>query len=138
VVTAETHGMAQRGAAVESHVKLGGFSASLVRRGRADAVLVLDAGRLEAARAFLRPGGRCFVNTAAAPDGAAACDAAGIAAEMGLERGANLLLLGFAAAAEPDLFPGGEALGRALERLSPPPARADNRRAWRRWTERDG
>lgn len=129
VLAAETHGMAQRGGGVESFIKIGGFSGSLVRRGRADAVLALDPERLAAARAFLRPGGACFVDAPAAPSGARACDASAAARALEHPRGANLVLLGFAAAAEPALFPGRAALDEAVARLGPPAAREANRRA---------
>jgi len=117
VLTAETHGMAQRGGAVESHVKIGDFSGSTVRRGCADAALVLDPGRAEAGQAFLRRGGAWF---ATAPlDGVCSCDAAAVAEENGVPRASNLVLLGFAARAEPSLFPAREALLSAIGRLSP-------------------
>ncbi|MHC4549395.1 MAG: 2-oxoacid:acceptor oxidoreductase family protein [Planctomycetota bacterium] len=128
ILTSETHGMAQRGGAVESHLKFGGFSGSVVRPGRADAVLVLDPSRREAGRRFLREGGACFVNTG--EPAAGACDAFAIARKAGHPRGANLVLLGFAAATRPDLFPAAEAILAALERLSPPAVRRENRRAF--------
>jgi indolepyruvate ferredoxin oxidoreductase beta subunit len=130
VLTAETHGMAQRGGAVQSHVKIGAFEGSTVRRGRADAALVLDETRIEPARAFLRPEGSCFANAAAAPEGVRSCDAAGEAARRGVPRGGNLVLLGFAAGEEPALFPARDALLRALDRLSPDGLREQNRMAF--------
>jgi len=130
VLTAETHGMAQRGGAVHSHVKIGAFEGSTVRRGRADAALALDASRVDAARAFLRTGGACFANAGEAVEGVRACDATAIAARENAPRGTNLVLLGYAAGREPSLFPAREALLGALERLSPPAARASNRKAF--------
>lgn len=130
VITAETHGMAQRGGAVESHVKLGEFAGSIVRRGRADAALVLDESRIGAGQQYLRPGGACFADAGSAAPGVRACDASRLARERNLARGANLVLLGFAAAAEPGLFPRRAALLDALERLSPPAARQENRAAF--------
>lgn len=122
VITAETHGMAQRGGAVESHLKIGGFESPIVRRGKADATLALDPSRAEPARALLRPGGTCVVNS----------DASKIAREMGAPRAANLVLLGRACAAAPELFPGRESILRTLEHLSPPKAVEANRRAFLR------
>jgi indolepyruvate ferredoxin oxidoreductase beta subunit len=119
VLTAETHGMAQRGGAVQSHVKIGAFEGSTVRRGQADAVLVLDPSRVDPARAFLRPQGACFANAEGAGDGVRSCDAAGEASRQGAPRAGNLVLLGFATRAEPRLFPARAALLDALERLSP-------------------
>jgi len=130
ILTAETHGMAQRGGAVESHLKLGDFHGSTVRRGCADGVLVLDASRLEAGRAFLRADGACFANAVDGPEGVRACDATRIAAEQQFPRGTNLVLLGFATASAPELFPARAALLEALAQLSPPAASEENRRAF--------
>lgn len=121
VLVSETHGMAQRGGAVESYVKIGGFFGPVVRPGRADAALVADPSRLAAGRRLLREGGACFVN---APEeqagGQEGCDAFSIAKEIGNPRGANLVLLGFAAASRPDLFPALDACRAALLGLLPP------------------
>ncbi|MHC4817442.1 MAG: 2-oxoacid:acceptor oxidoreductase family protein [Planctomycetota bacterium] len=132
VLSSETHGMAQRGGAVESHLKFGDFAGSVVRPGHADVALVLDESRLAAAQRFLRPGGACFVNAKAGVGDALACDAFGIAKEIGNPRATNLVLLGFAAAARPDLVPGREACLRALERHSPPAVRDSNAAAFER------
>lgn len=124
VLTTETHGMAQRGGAVESHLKFGGFESPLVRMGRADAALALDRSRTDAARAFLKPDGVSFVN---APE---ECDATAIARELKAPRGVNLVLLGFASASAPRLFPARDALVRAIERLSPANTVEGNRKAF--------
>lgn len=130
VLTAETHGMAQRGAAVESHVKMGGFQSSLVRQGSAHAVLVLDPGRLASARRFLGPLGAGFLNAEGPVTGADVCDAAAIAREIGFPRGLNLVLLGFASAERSDLFPAGDTILQALRRISPAAACEENVRAF--------
>ncbi|MHC4135590.1 MAG: 2-oxoacid:acceptor oxidoreductase family protein [Planctomycetota bacterium] len=132
VLTSETHGMAQRGGAVESHLKFGDFLGSVVRPGHADVALVLDESRLAAARRFLRAEGVCFVNAKAKDGDALARDAFGIAKEIGNPRATNLVLLGFAAAARPDLVPAREACLAALERLSPPAVRDPNAAAFER------
>jgi indolepyruvate ferredoxin oxidoreductase beta subunit len=127
VLTSETHGMAQRGGAVDSHLKLGGYFGSVVRPGHADAVLVLDESRLGAAWRLLRDGGACIVNAEAGElAGAHTCNAFRIAQAIGNPRAVNLVLLGFAVAVRPDLFPSREACLRAVERLSPPAAREKN------------
>jgi len=41
VMSSETHGMAQRGGIVVSHLKVGGFAGPLVRAGRADVMVAL-------------------------------------------------------------------------------------------------
>lgn len=109
VITAETHGMAQRGGAVESHLKIGGFESPLVRLGRADAALALDPSREDAAKGY----GGVFV---------------GATREFG--RSSNLFVLGRACAEAPKAFPRRDALVRAIERLSPPKALEANRRAF--------
>lgn len=130
-IASETHGMSQRGGAVDSHVKIGPFRGSLVRRGHADVAFALDASRETAARGFLRAGGACFVDATAAPaEGSRWIDAASVAREVGNTRGSNLVLLGFASASAPDLFPPREALLQAVEALSPPPFRGSNRDAF--------
>lgn len=138
VLTAETHGMAQRGGAVEAHLKLGGFASSLVRRGSADAVLVLDASRLEPARATLAAGGVCVANTPEPAEGIHALDAAAEARALEHPRGQNLILLGFAAATAPDHFPAFDSLRTALERRSPTPWREANVAALERGRRRAG
>lgn len=135
VIVSETHGMSQRGGAVESHVKIGGYEGPLVRRGKADATVAVDAVRLEDAKAFLRKGGRCFVNAGSA-EGARALDAMAIAQELNAPRAANIAMLGFASAAAPELFPRRESILAALERISPPKAIEANRRAFLKGTER--
>jgi len=56
-LVAETHGLSQRGGAVEVHVRLGDVYAPLVPRGRADVLLAFEL--IEAARGvpYLRQGG---------------------------------------------------------------------------------
>ena len=133
VIVSETHGMAQRGGAVESHVKIGPFQSPLVRLGHADLTLALDASRTEAARAYGKPESACLVNAAtaaAAKDGPTRHIAASaVAAEMGYARGANLVLVGYAAAAWPEALPSREALLAAIDKLSPPVALKANREA---------
>lgn len=132
VLTAETHGMSQRGGAVEAHLKLGDFQSSLVRRGSADAVLVLDASRVEAALGLLAEDGICFANAKEGPLGVRVVDATGESRAMDHPRGQNLVLLGYAAAGAPGIFPSQEGLKRAVEKLSPEPAREPNRKAFER------
>lgn len=138
VLTAETHGMAQRGGAVEAHVKLGDFRSSLVRPGSANAVLVLDPTRLEAGLPLLAPGGACFVNAPGPLAGAVTVDATAAAHALGHPQGQNLILLGFAFARAPDLFPSRSALIASLEANAPKPARVPNRAALDRAIELAG
>jgi indolepyruvate ferredoxin oxidoreductase beta subunit len=103
VLTSETHGMAQRGGVVVSHLKIGDFASPLIRAGRADGLLVLKEENLSAHFRFLRPGGWAVANSKPGPGKAFpfpvhAVDADGIAAAGGNPQGANLVLLGFALA----------------------------------------
>lgn len=101
VLTSETHGMAQRGGVVVSHLKAGDFSSPLIRESRADGLILLSEENLAAHRRFLRPGGWTVGNFRAAsplreaPD-LHLLDADRMAREAGNPQGANLLLLGFA------------------------------------------
>lgn len=100
VISSETHGMAQRGGVVVSHLKVGGFPSPLVRAGTADGMLVLNAGNFRLQRPFLKADGWAAMN---APDCAEQVegpvmhriDADAIARESGLRQGTNLILLGF-------------------------------------------
>lgn len=129
VLTSETHGMAQRGGAVYSHVKIGGFDSPQVRLGHAHAALALDPSRRPAAEAFLAPGGVLFVNAPADAGDRAVCDAAAAADALRFPRGLNLVLLGFARRRAPELFPAPDAIVEALRGLSNPEAFARNRQA---------
>jgi indolepyruvate ferredoxin oxidoreductase beta subunit len=59
---AETHGMAQRGGSVESHIRIDGEYGPLIPPGRADVIISFDL--LEALRYshYIRPGGTFVVN----------------------------------------------------------------------------
>ncbi|MEK7468673.1 MAG: 2-oxoacid:acceptor oxidoreductase family protein [Planctomycetota bacterium] len=134
-IVSETHGMSQRGGAVESHVKIGGFEGPLVRRGKADVTVAIDVTRLADARSFLREGGACFVNATAA-EGARSLDASAIARELNATRAANIALLGFSSTAAPGAFPARASLLAALEKLSPPKAVEANRQAFLKGAEK--
>jgi indolepyruvate ferredoxin oxidoreductase beta subunit len=103
VLTSETHGMAQRGGVVVSHLKVGGFDSPLVRAGRADLLLVLKEENVALHRQFLVDGGALIVN-APGPAGAGpgvrvhAVDADALALSAGAPHAVNLVLLGFALA----------------------------------------
>lgn len=103
VLTSETHGMAQRGGVVVSHLKVGRFDSPLIRAGRADLLLVLKEENVALHREFLVDGGALVVNTAV-PAGTDprvrvhTVDADAIALSAGAPHAANLILLGFALA----------------------------------------
>jgi indolepyruvate ferredoxin oxidoreductase beta subunit len=103
VITSETHGMAQRGGVVVSHLKVGGFDSPLVRTGRADLLLVLKEENVVLHRPFLVDGGILVVNARAPIDAGPrirvhAVDADALALAAGTPHAVNLVLLGFALA----------------------------------------
>ncbi len=104
VLTSETHGMAQRGGIVMSHLKIGGFSSPLIRPGGADILLLLRAENLEAHLFYLKPDGVVIMNGTSVPEMAEprkllSMDADASAKEIHQPRSANLVLAGFALSA---------------------------------------
>jgi indolepyruvate ferredoxin oxidoreductase, beta subunit len=100
VFTSETHGMAQRGGTVVSHLKVGPFASPLIRPGQADGLICLKAENIAAHGPFLHPGGWTVVNSEVA--GSGCLDADRIACALGDSRAVNLVVLGFALAAADD------------------------------------
>jgi len=103
VYTSETHGMAQRGGTVLSHLKIGDFSSPLIRPLEADGLLVLKAENVLQHGAFLKSNGWAFVNGHSATIPHASISAAVINADMLAQKianpkSSNLVLLGFALA----------------------------------------
>ena len=100
VFTSETHGMAQRGGTVISHLKIGNFTSPLIRPGRADGLIALKAESLDQHGGFLKPGGWAVVNASESEstDSRRYLDADRLARETGVPRSANLFLLGYALA----------------------------------------
>jgi indolepyruvate ferredoxin oxidoreductase, beta subunit len=117
VLISETHGMAQRGGNVVSHLKVGSLSTAspLIRPGKADIFLGLHPDALEVHGFYLKPDGRAFCNTSRSGSHYE-LDAARIALELGTPVSANLVLLGFAAASRL-LFCGSAALENQLGHL---------------------
>ena len=99
VLTSETHGMAQRGGTVISHLKVGNFNSPLIRPGSADLLVALKDENYSRHRGFLKEGGRALVNTR--ENNLKGKDLTSINAEgMGLKdnnlRSTNLYMLGAA------------------------------------------
>jgi len=94
VLVSETHGMAQRGGIVVSHLKIGGFMSPLIRPGTADILLAFHPESVLNHRHFLKEDGKIVANS---PDsGPLSINATKLAIEMGAPIAANLILLGFA------------------------------------------
>ncbi|MCC7566972.1 MAG: indolepyruvate oxidoreductase subunit beta [Methanoregulaceae archaeon] len=147
---AETHGMAQRGGSVESHIRIDGEYGPLITPGSADIIISFDL--LEALRYkhYVRPGGKIvanrhfvvptsvFVQGAAAPTeeeirarlgdvGLCLLDAEAMAAEAGSPLAANIVMLGAASHFLP-LSP--DSLRKAVEKLVPQKTVGINRKAF--------
>jgi len=100
VLTSETHGMAQRGGIVISHLKVGVFSSPLVRPGQADGLLALKPGNVQIHSSFLKPDGWIAANAGESfPQGEATIiDADTLALQLGNPQAVNLIVLGRALA----------------------------------------
>lgn len=103
VFTSETHGMAQRGGTVVSHLKVGNFSSPLIRPFEADGILALKAENIAQHGSFLKPGAWAVVNSVGsvtAGEGIAAfhVDADTLARKIGNPKAVNLITLGYALA----------------------------------------
>ena len=100
VFTSETHGMAQRGGTVISHLKVGPFSSPLINPGKADGLIALKAECVEQHGGFVRPGGWVCANSPAPMAAPVVCnlDADQVAREIDTPRSVNLIMLGFALA----------------------------------------
>jgi indolepyruvate ferredoxin oxidoreductase, beta subunit len=101
VISSETHGMAVRGGSINSHLRIGPYSSSLIRLGRADFLVSLDDSETANNRHYLRPDGQ-IVENSGLPDepGIRRCDAASLARNLGRIQLENVALLGFSATVE--------------------------------------
>jgi indolepyruvate ferredoxin oxidoreductase beta subunit len=99
VISSETHGMAVRGGSINSHLRLGAFSSSLIRQGHADLLISLDPAETANNRHFLKPEA-LIVENSDQPDepGIKRVDASGLARGLGRVQLENVVMIGFAAA----------------------------------------
>ncbi len=112
VLTSETHGMAQRGGTVVSHLKIGDFSSPLIRPFSADGLLALKPESLFQHGDFVKPGGWAIVNSSQPLQQfdelmIAPVDADNLARVTGNLKSVNLIMLGAALSklsASKDLF----------------------------------
>ena len=107
VFTSETHGMAQRGGTVLSHLKVGSFSSPLIRAGNANGLLALKPKNFTQHGYYLKPGSWAVVNssqdvTAGSEISVHAVDAESLAEQIQNPKSVNLILLGFTLAAISD------------------------------------
>ena len=95
VLTAETHGMAQRGGTVLSTIKIGPFASPLIRTGQADLGLLLWEANLPVHQSLLKKNGTWVINSTTEGVGIR-IDAAKTARDLGNAVLLNLVLLGTA------------------------------------------
>ena len=103
VFTSETHGMAQRGGTVLSHIKVGDFSSPLIRPKQADGLLVLKAENIKVHKSFLKSSGWAVVNgdhhsKQVTEIPVQNIDADALSQEIGNPKAVNIIVLGFALA----------------------------------------
>jgi len=132
ILGAETHGMAQRGGSVVSHLRIGKAESSLVRTDGADLVLALEEHEGYRNLAYLGEGARLYVNASADrfPSESVrayldkhrvtcrATQAGDLAMKLNAPMSTNLALIGFASAFEssPITY---EELRKTIERITP-------------------
>lgn len=105
VLTSETHGMAQRGGTVISHLKVGDFKSPLIRPGNADLFIALKSENLDLHYGFLKKSGKAIVNSSEVSlthtNGAKVLDADFLADQDNNHDSINLYMLGGAMALIP-------------------------------------
>ena len=143
VIGSETHGMAQRGGSVISHLKIGDYSSPLVRQGTADILLSFDRDEAYRTLGFLKKGGLCFVNSPKEDFWdpgikgyleknevrAYSFPADKVALNLGAPRSANLALIGYALSV-PDVPFTYEDVKETIVQVSPPRFRDVNLQAF--------
>jgi indolepyruvate ferredoxin oxidoreductase beta subunit len=139
VLGAETHGMAQRGGSVISHLRIGRAQSSLIRAGTADLLLAAEENEAYRNLPFLARGGKMYANAdnrsfpreetrsylAGMQIQCRSVPATALAVEGGAVRAANLALLGFFAACEEEPL-GAAQLRDTIKLISPQHFRAAN------------
>lgn len=139
ILGAETHGMAQRGGSVVSHLRIGDARSSLIRAGAADFLLSMDEAEAYRYLPYLKKGGKLIANAPSRtfPDkrtlaylaqqdiAPRAMEAGKTAMKFGSPRSTNLAMVAFFAA-----FGWGpltaEDLRKTVDDMSPPPFKATN------------
>lgn len=109
ILGAETHGMAQRGGSVVSHLRIGDTKSSLIRAGAADFLISMDESESYRYLPYLKKGGKLFANAPsdAFPDErvvaflnkmeieSRAMEASKTAMELGSPKSTNLAMIAF-------------------------------------------
>ncbi|RJR37246.1 MAG: indolepyruvate ferredoxin oxidoreductase [Desulfobacteraceae bacterium] len=149
VMGAETHGMAQRGGSVVSHLRFGQVESSLVKTDTARYLLALEEAEGYRNISFVAGGGRMYINTEShdfpkveireyLKKREILCrgvQAGRIAEELGGPLSSNLALLGYFAAME-ESPASAEEMRSTIERISPERFRETNLRIFDAGVER--
>ncbi|HDZ91458.1 MAG: indolepyruvate oxidoreductase subunit beta [Deltaproteobacteria bacterium] len=149
ILVAETHGMAQRGGSVVSHLRVGDVKGSLVRAGSAHILLALDENEAYRNIPFLARGGRLYANAPGNPfpreevrpyveEMGIVCRATSalrMAAELSAPMSANLALLGFFSAFQDGPISHDE-LKETIVRVSPDRFRETNLKVFQKGFEK--
>ncbi|MEW6441268.1 MAG: 2-oxoacid:acceptor oxidoreductase family protein [bacterium] len=122
VLASETHGMAQRGGAVVSHLKVGRFFSPMIRPLQADGLLALVPESVAQQAPYIKPDGWIVANQAGPAGGQKgravfALDAARVAREVGSPKSVNLVLVGYAVARLSEMRKPGRRMFCSLEDL---------------------
>ncbi len=139
ILGAETHGMAQRGGSVVSHLRIGDARSSLIRAGAADFLISMDESEAYRYLPYLKKGGWLFTNARpeAFPDErvgaylqqndirAFAMEATKTAVAMGSPKSTNLAMIAFYSAFGLGPLTGDE-LRTTVAQMSPPRVRDTN------------
>jgi indolepyruvate ferredoxin oxidoreductase beta subunit len=132
VMGAETHGMAQRGGSVISHLRLGEVESSLIRTGTANCLLALEESEAYRNIPFLAEEGRMYANSSKTSFPRKEVDrylqemkiicrsiaATDLAMEMAAPMASNLALLGFFSAFNKEPL-NNEELRKTIDQISP-------------------
>ncbi len=139
ILGAETHGMAQRGGSVVSHLRVGEARSSLIRAGAADFLISMDESEAYRYLPYLRKGGKLFANapSTAFPDEKVATylekneiepramEASKTAMDLGSPRSTNLAMVAFYAAFDCGPLNADE-LRATVDSMSPGPFKEKN------------
>jgi len=139
ILGAETHGMAQRGGSVVSHLKIGDAGASLIRAGAGDYLISMDETETYRYLPWVKPGGMIFANARADvfPDARVASylsdhgiasfamEAGKTAFDLGSPRSTNLAMVAFFSAFGQGPLDA-DALRETVASMSPDPVRETN------------
>jgi indolepyruvate ferredoxin oxidoreductase beta subunit len=123
VLTSETHGMAQRGGTVLSHLKVGDYASCLIRPGHADGMLALKTESVDQYGPMVKSDGWIVVNSPAAhvfgrQQAVFPVNADELAQQIDAPKAVNVIVLGYAfglaANGRIDLFASKSLLEQAL------------------------